>query len=744
MIQCVREFEMKVTSERTDLVVVGGGIAGICAAITASREGARVCLIEKESFLGGKIGHLTRFPLDQIHSTPQVYKRESGLLDEFWNRQIHDNQEGSYVGQATIFKEWVNNEKGIRLFLSCELLSVEKTGKKIESVLAINRKSDERIAFVGKYFLDCTGVGKLAEMSKVSGEKGLDLNELPARRDESIPIIKRHSSCVIQIGKGNQNYSFGKPQWITDTWEENSLSAQVALLESLEREFTGYHIVEWHGESNSGPTDSYELALIAWDFLKNRSFVKEILSNYQLIDVSPSLFSPSHFRGLGDKILKLDDISNGSRFEDAVALGRSFASQEFGSLPWNQSGSSIPQPFEIPFGSLYSKDCGNLLWAGGGASSSGLASFCLSTPSVGAQMGVAIGYIASKCISKNRLPRTLAKKGYIDEIIKGLQRQNHQCSILPVSENDNLASSASCNASSSLTEWIDCKEDRAQLIRTKNCQIQFPISEDSIDRIELCLEAEEDLEIELKMYEGTGHDCALPGRCLFTERVCFNSDQTYLSIDLGLKPENSGWHFLELNSELYFSVPLFENGVVGYVFHHSNAGSKFAGKNSLTNFIPEITRSPKPSLSPKVKISPPALTYGPENILNDYWRPNHLPQLWISQPTNFNFPEFLEIEWANSQSISSLEISFDPSYEFIYPESPCAMPYQNMFSLVKDYKVYFSDSTGKSSLLFEVEGNQMPMRKHLFDTIEAKGIELEIISTHGINRAQVYQVRVFP
>ena len=57
---------------------------------------------------------------------------------------------------------------------------------------------------------------------------------------------------------------------------------------------------------------------------------------------------------------------------------------------------------------------------------------------------------------------------------------------------------------------------------------------------------------------------------------------------------------------------------------------------------------------------------------------------------------------------------------------------------------FISKSYAEIITKIEVEGNQMPMRKHLFDTIEAKGIELEIISTHGINRAQVYQVRVFP
>ena len=49
----------------------------------------------------------------------------------------------------------------------------------------------------------------------------------------------------------------------------------------------------------------------------------------------------------------------------------------------------------------------------------------------------------------------------------------------------------------------------------------------------------------------------------------------------------------------------------------------------------------------------------------------------------------------------------------------------------------------KSKLLVDVRENQVAFRSHSFDPIEVKGIELEIISTHGLNRAQVYQVRIY-
>ena len=55
---------MKTSSVRSDIVVVGGGLAGICASITAAREGHTVSLVEKNYFLGGRAGASHRFPLN--------------------------------------------------------------------------------------------------------------------------------------------------------------------------------------------------------------------------------------------------------------------------------------------------------------------------------------------------------------------------------------------------------------------------------------------------------------------------------------------------------------------------------------------------------------------------------------------------------------------------------------------------------------------------------------------------------
>ena len=60
-------------------------------------------------------------------------------------------------------------------------------------------------------------------------------------------------------------------------------------------------------------------------------------------------------------------------------------------------------------------------------------------------------------------------------------------------------------------------------------------------------------------------------------------------------------------------------------------------------------------------------------------------------------------------------------------------------TLVKDYKLYYLDKNKKSVLLDEIFDNQLSFRSHVFDPVKAFGIKLEILSTHGLDRAQVFK-----
>ena len=102
---------MKISSQRSEVVVIGGGISGICTALVAARQKCIVTLIEKESELGGKISSKYQHPVDIRHQIPQVYQRESGIMDELWNLLFRFNTEGTFVGQSRVLKDWLNEEE---------------------------------------------------------------------------------------------------------------------------------------------------------------------------------------------------------------------------------------------------------------------------------------------------------------------------------------------------------------------------------------------------------------------------------------------------------------------------------------------------------------------------------------------------------------------------------------------------------------------------------------------------------
>ena len=173
--------------------------------------------------------------------------------------------------------------------------------------------------------------------------------------------------------------------------------------------------------------------------------------------------------------------------------------------------------------------------------------------------------------------------------------------------------------------------------------LQFPVTSSVIDRIEIDILLVEKQELTIKIFEGTGFHNALPGYCLHSDEIfCRRLQMLVYRDEFGDK--KTGWHYLEIQSSKNFSVPLFASGLVGYVLH-SKRNQSISKKKYLSDFEPVVTKDPSPSHSPKIIVSPAPSVYEVSNIKNSYFRPNDLPQLWISKPSDFKYPEFVELEW---------------------------------------------------------------------------------------------------
>src|SRR5512141_2710701 len=112
-----------------DLVIVGGGMAGTCAAITAARAGVRVVLIQDRPVLGGNASSEVRLWI--LGATSHMgnnnrWAREGGVIDEILVENMYRNPEGNPTILDTILLEKVANEPYITLLLNTALHDLEK------------------------------------------------------------------------------------------------------------------------------------------------------------------------------------------------------------------------------------------------------------------------------------------------------------------------------------------------------------------------------------------------------------------------------------------------------------------------------------------------------------------------------------------------------------------------------------------------------------------------------------------
>src|SRR5437763_7258243 len=152
------ERHMGLVDLDTDVLVAGGGIAGVCAAVAAARTGARVVLLNDRSRLGGNSSSEVKMHIvgASCHKSRPGW-RESGLLEEFRLDDGVNNPQRCWELWDLLLYDKVVSEPNITLLLDSTLYAVAVKDGLIRQVLVRCDRTEHLYRIKAGLFCDCTG-----------------------------------------------------------------------------------------------------------------------------------------------------------------------------------------------------------------------------------------------------------------------------------------------------------------------------------------------------------------------------------------------------------------------------------------------------------------------------------------------------------------------------------------------------------------------------------------------------------
>ena len=360
---------MKELHLHVDFCVVGGGLAGLCAALAAARRGASVALVQDRPVLGGNSSGEVRMHVCGAHGPN---RRETGIVEELFLDNFRYNARPSYAGWDAVLYGKAQYQKGLELVLNASVCAARMDGARIRSVRAWQCTAQRWVEVEAALFADCSGDAVLAPLSGADFRMG---REGRAEHGESIaPLVPdtrtMGMSCLFQA----REYPDPQP-FVPFPWANRYETAADLPARGMDVFRTNFWWMEVGGMVDSiGDTETCreELLRIAygvWDYLKNRSPDRDRYARLALDWIGFLPGKRESRRYYGDHILTQNDVEAGGRFPDTVAYGgwsmddhfpEGFHSRSLVGTTYHPA----PSPYGIPYRSLYSRNVPNLFCAG--------------------------------------------------------------------------------------------------------------------------------------------------------------------------------------------------------------------------------------------------------------------------------------------------------------------------------------------------------------------------------------------
>lgn len=403
-----------------DLVVVGGGVAGTSAALTAARLGLKVALIQDRPVLGGNNSSEVRVHLGgRINLDP--FPKLGDVVNEIAPLRGGNAQPGDYYEDEKKL-EMVNAESNISLFLNFRAYGIEKEGTSIKTVFAKNIETAEELSFSAPLFADCTGdgtIGYLAGADFAMGrESKSEYNEATA--PEEADKMTMGASVQWYTNEGDSNYDFPKFNYGIDF---NETSVEKVTM----GEWTWETGMNFDQISDFERIRDYGMLVVFsnWSYLKNDCSCKDEYANRYLDWVAYIAGKRESRRLIGDLMLTEQDITDFVIYSDASAPTswtidlhypdpentEHFPGSEFKSIAVHKA----IHPYPIPYRCFYSRNVDNLFMAGRNISVTHVALGTVRVMRTTGMMGEVVGMAASVAAENNTNPRGVYQQ-HIDQL----------------------------------------------------------------------------------------------------------------------------------------------------------------------------------------------------------------------------------------------------------------------------------------------------------------------------------------
>lgn len=390
-----------------DFCVIGAGLAGMSAAISAARHGARVVLMQDRPVLGGNASSEVRMWVCGAHGENN---RETGIVEEIALENRYRNPLRNYSLWDSVLYEKVRLEPNITLLLNCTCNDAIMDSNRIKAVKGWQMTTETWHTVKADLFADCSGDSILAPLTGAEFRVG---REARAEFDEDIEPEQGDKktmgmSCLIQARETGSPQDFIAPKWahVYKTCDDLPFRGHDVLS-------TNFWWIELGGEQDSiHDTEDIrdELLKVAfgvWDHIKNRG--DHGAENWVLEWIGFLPGKRESRRYVGDYILTQNDVRAEGRFEDLVAYGGwTMDDHHPGGMNWTGEPTMFhpaPSPFGIPYRCLYSRNIENLFCAGRNISVTHAAMSATRVMATCALVGQAVGTAAAIATNGQLTPR---------------------------------------------------------------------------------------------------------------------------------------------------------------------------------------------------------------------------------------------------------------------------------------------------------------------------------------------------